>query len=135
MSSRFVMPAMSLKYKGGSEKIKNRLKALESGDFLKSSLDKYGQMGVEALKQNTPRRTGKTAESWSYKIVKESDEVVRLTWVNSNESNHVSVALLIQYGHLSKRGVWIRGIDYINPSLRPVFEKLKASVWKEVKGS
>ena len=31
-------------------------------------LEKYGQMGVEALRSATPIDSGKTAESWGYEI-------------------------------------------------------------------
>ena len=33
-------------------------------------LNKYGKMGVEALSAATPKDSGKTADSWGYKIVR-----------------------------------------------------------------
>ena len=47
--------------------------------------------------------------------------------------NHgVSVALLLQYGHGTRNGGYVQGIDYINPALRPVFEKMADEAWQEV---
>lgn len=36
-------------------------------------LHKYGEIGVRELKLNTPKRSGLTAESWTYKIEKDLD--------------------------------------------------------------
>ena len=40
-----------------------------------SVLDKYGRKGVEALSSATPIESGKTAESWYYKIERGKDTV------------------------------------------------------------
>lgn len=94
-------------------------------------LDKYGKMGVEALKLATPKDTGKTAESWYYDIEhkKNYDAIV---WKNSNRNDGVLIAVLIQYGHGTPQGAYIEGIDYINPAMRPLFDKITDGVWKEV---
>ena len=96
-------------------------------------LGKYGEMGVRALENATPLDTGMTAASWSYDIVKENGAWV-LEWYNSNVNNHVNIAVILQYGHLTGTGGWVEGIDYINPALQPVFEKMAKEAWKEVYG-
>ena len=89
-------------------------------------------MGVDALAKATPKKTGKTAASWSYEI-KERFNSVEITWSNNNLTNTgVPVAVLIQYGHGTKVGKYVKGIDYINPALKPVFELIADQVWEEV---
>ncbi len=96
-----------------------------------SSLDSWGRKGVEALAAATPRDSGKTAESWYYQIVR-TPEGVRLEWLNSNVNRGVNIALIIQYGHAARNGVFIEGRDYINPALRSIFDEMEESAWKEV---
>ena len=94
-------------------------------------LDKYGQIGVEALKAATPRDTGLTAESWSYSIFR-SEGLIKLTFNNSNVNKGIPIAILIQYGHATRNGGFVEGIDYINPALQPIFQDLADEIWKEV---
>lgn len=93
--------------------------------------DRYGRMGVAALQEATPKRTGKTAASWDYKVTRKPDSLI-IDWTNSNISEGTSVAILIQYGHGTGYGVYVSGIDYINPALKPVFNKIAEEAWKEV---
>lgn len=95
------------------------------------NLDKYGREGVAALASATPRDTGKTAESWSYEI-KITKDSLAITFNNSNIQNGVPIAVIIQYGHGTNNGGWVQGRDYINPAIRPIFDKLANDVWKEV---
>lgn len=97
-------------------------------------LEYYGQKGVEALASATPRDTGTTAASWAYKI-EDDGKSVRLVWTNSNRSNGVPIAILIQYGHATRNGGFVQGRDYINPALRPIFDDMAQSAWKEVTNS
>lgn len=103
---------------------------LEKADYLKN-LDRFGQMGVFALSGSTPKRSGATASSWRYRIVKKHDGVT-IQWYNTHNVGGHQIALLIQYGHGTGTGGYIRGIDYVNPAMRPIFETIADSVWKEV---
>lgn len=94
--------------------------------------DKYGQLGVEALRNVTPKDTGATADAWSYRIERKQ-ETISIVFLNSNSPNGVNVAVLIQYGHATRNGGWVEGIDYINPALQPIFEKMAYDMWKEVR--
>lgn len=94
---------------------------------LRTAFERYGAQGVEALRAATPKDSGLTANSWSYTI-----ENWGIGFNNSNIQNGYSVALLIQYGHGTKSGMYIEGIDYINPALRPIFEAIAQECWKEV---
>lgn len=94
-------------------------------------LSKCGEKGVAALKEKTPKRTGKTSESWNYEIrkIKEGFEIC---WYNTNVNNGENIALLIQMGHGTSRGVYVKGRDYINPALKPVFDDLANDIFEEV---
>ncbi len=94
-------------------------------------LSKYGEKGVEALREATPKRTGKTAASWSYSVV-ETISGFSIIWDNSNVSGGAKVAVLIQYGHATSSGYYVQGIDYINPALQPIFEMIGKEAWMEV---
>ena len=95
-------------------------------------LDKYGREGVAALQAATPKDTGKTSESWYYKIERKNGSV-SLTFHNSNQNKGVPIAIILQYGHATGNGGYVEGVDYINPALRPIFFKIAEEAWKEVK--
>ena len=118
--------------KGDFKKTFNFLKAMQEKKFL-SNVNKYGERGVQLLSENTPRDTGLTASSWYYKI-EDDGETLTLTWYNSNvKKDYFNVALMLQYGHATKNGGWIEGIDYINPALKPLFDEMEKDIWEEVK--
>lgn len=101
--------------------------ASQINETLMSILQKYGQKGVNALKQATPVRTGRTANSWGYSIDKNSKGIT-LSWTNSNISDGVPIAILIQYGHGTRQGGYVEGRDYINPVIRPIFDEIVREV-------
>ena len=121
---------IKFKVSGDFSKTKNSLKKLKNISELET-LEKYGQLGVEALRAATPKKTGKTANSWDYEIVKEGDKA-SIYWTNSNINKYVNIAVILQYGHGTKQGSYVQGIDYINPAMRPVFESIANDAWKEV---
>lgn len=96
------------------------------------TLNRYGAMGVEALKKATPVDTGETSQSWKYKITWHGKNRVSLDWYNTNVNDGVSIALILQYGHATRNGAFIQGTDYINPTMKPIFDKMADDVWKEV---
>lgn len=100
-------------------------------NFLKN-LDRLGNEGVLALAAATPVETGKTASSWYYTI-EFQNEWVNLSFCNSNVNKGVPIALIIQYGHGTGTGGWVEGRDYINPALKPIFDKIAKDAWEEVK--
>lgn len=94
-------------------------------------LDKYGREGVAALAAATPKDTGKTAASWTYEIERQNGSVA-LVFKNTNVNKGVNIAVILQNGHGTGTGGWVQGIDYINPALRPIFDKIANEAWKEV---
>lgn len=114
---------------------KNTLKFLEAirDRRIYSILDKYGKKGVDLLSSATPKRTGKTAESWGYNIVMENGRV-GIEWTNTNmgSDGRTPVAILIQMGHGTKNGGYVPPIDYINPVMAPLFDELTEEISKVV---
>lgn len=99
--------------------------------LLSSILNEYGQIGLEALRSATPKDTGKTSESWSFSLM-EGTNRVGIVWTNSNVNDGVNIAVILQYGHGTKNGGYVKGIDYINPAMRPVFDKIAEDAWRKV---
>lgn len=121
---------IKFKVTGDFSKTINSLKALK--DFIKQgNLNKYGEMGVAALREATPKRTGKTADSWNYEITAVNGKVT-IYWTNDNINENVNIAVILQYGHGTKNGGYVQGRDYINPAMQPVFDEIADKAWKEV---
>lgn len=116
--------------KGDFKNTEKFLKKVKEGRYM-DVLDKYGNVGVSALAQATPKRTGKTAASWGYEIQKERGGYV-IYWTNNNSNKDFYVAIALQYGHGTRNGGYVMGRDYINPAMRPVFDKIAEDAWKEV---
>ena len=119
-----------LKEHGNYDRIRNYLMKNKTPQYLKV-LERYGQEGVTALSQATPRSTGLTASSWSYKVVP-GETKSSIEFHNSNINNGVPIAIILQYGHGTGTGGWVEGRDYINPAIQPIFDKIAEEAWKEV---
>ena len=96
-----------------------------------SVMDRYGREGVAALESATPIDSSLTAQSWRYEVVR-GKRSTQLVFYNDNIVDGLPVAVLIQYGHGTGTGGYVEGIDYINPALRPIFDRLADEVWKAV---
>lgn len=110
-----------------SKKFMNRALVANYRDIL----DHYGREGVIALSSATPIESGATALSWNYEV-HSSRGTHKIVWTNNNLSNGIPVAILIQYGHGTRNGGYVQGIDYINPALTPIFKALSDALWREV---
>ena len=124
------MAGIVFKHKGNLKKTTKFLERTLKGDYLKN-LDKFGREGVAALAFATPVDTGKTAESWDYRIEKITDGT-KIVWTNSNVNKGVNIAIILQYGHGTGNGGYVQGRDYINPAIRPIFDRIADDAWKEV---
>ena len=116
--------------KGDFSKLTRHLEKLKEKVRL-GDLDKYGREGVAALASATPVDTGLTASSWYYEIVRK-DGVVSINFNNRNVRQGVPIAIILQYGHGTNNGGYVEGRDYINPAIRPLFDKIKNEAWREV---
>lgn len=126
------MAMVSCRAKGNTDNVERLLKK-SLGSHYEAVLEKYARQGVRALSSATPVDTGVTADSWSYEIVNEGDQV-SVHWTNSNINDGVNIALILQYGHGTGTGGYVQGVDYINPALKPIFDEMADAAWKEVSG-
>ncbi len=122
---------ITFKQKGDFKTLNGYLERLKEGLRL-GILNRYGEEGVQALANATPKDTGLTSESWKYTIVR-ANQSVSIRFDNTNIQNGVPIAIILQYGHATRNGGYVQGIDYINPAVRPVFERLAEEAWEEVK--
>ena len=121
---------ISFRHKGDFSKFTRFMERAKESVHL-GDLDKYGREGVAALASATPVDSGLTAKSWSYKIERTKGSTT-ISFYNSNIQNGVPIAVILQYGHGTRNGGWVQGRDYINPAIRPVFDKIANDAWREV---
>lgn len=132
---------------GSFKRTMSFLNKVSDSKYLMNKLDSFGKMGVEALSSATPVDTGKTAQSWTYtKTV--SDGRIVLTWNNTNVvhyvnvrgngrkvSHYANIAVIVDTGHATGTGGYVAGRHYIEPAIRPVFDRIAKDLWKEVTSS
>ena len=94
-------------------------------------LERYGEEGVNILASNTPIDTGTTADSWGYEI-RQTKNKYYIYWTNDNIEDGIPIVILLQYGHATRNGGYVSGIDFINPSMAKVFQRMADDVWAEV---
>lgn len=123
---------IEVRSKGDFSKTEKFLNKITKGGYLDRVLNKYGRLGVDALASATPKDTGLTANSWEYEI-EYGNGYISIIWSNNNiVDGWANVAVLLQYGHATRSGTYVEGIDYINPAMRPLFDKLAKDAWEEV---
>lgn len=94
-------------------------------------LNSFGAEGVKALRAATPTASGETQNLWNYHVTRKGKNW-RIDWTNGHINNGVNIAVILQYGHATRNGGYVVGRDYINPAIRPVFDKIAKQAWKEV---
>ena len=115
---------------GGFTKTERFLNRMKRREYL-NVLDEFGRDGVQALRNATPVDSGATAEAWDYEI-KRTRNYTEIVWTNSNVNDGVPIAVILQYGLGTGTGGYVQGRDYINPAIRPVFDKIAEKAWKVV---
>lgn len=98
---------------------------------INAALKGLAQEGVRALASATPVDSGLTANSWGFEI-RRSRSSFSITWTNSHVVDGRPIAIMLQYGHGTGTGGYVRGRDYINPAIRPIFDRIAEDVWKVV---
>lgn len=98
---------------------------------IQAELSRYAEEGVVALSMATPMDSGLAAYSWDYEVVKENGGWT-INWTNSDVENGFPVVIMLQYGHGTGTGGYVQGRDFINPAIKPIFDKIAENVWKVV---
>lgn len=106
-------------------------KLFNVSDRLDGLLNQVGMEGVEALRSATPKYTGRASSSWDYKIIRDGKNVT-IEWHNFDLEGGYNVVLLVQYGHGTRGGTYVSGVDFINPTIQPLFDKFAEEIYEEV---
>jgi hypothetical protein len=116
---------------GSFSGLESFLKKASSGSIF-DSLSGYGREGVSALAAATPVDGGQTKEAWDYEI-KKSRGSYQIIWTNNEKTvDGEPIAIMLQLGHGTGTGGYVRGRDYINPAMRPIFDAIADKAWKAV---
>lgn len=124
---------LTIKHSGSTKKLERFLGRMKP-DHLFRSLDALGRVGVDALVSATPIDSGVTADSWGYEVKVDRGRAT-IIWTNTSQNQGLPIVILLQYGHGTGTGGYVQGNDFINPAIRPVFDKIADEVWKVVKNS
>jgi hypothetical protein len=103
---------------------------MSKGDLYRT-LEASAREGVTALAEAVPTDSGLAADSWDYKIER-SGSSVTIEWTNTDVENGFPVAIMLQFGYGTGTGGYVQGRDYINPAMKPVFDRIADQVWKAV---
>lgn len=119
--------------KGGFDNITKYLNKMMNAKYTRQA-KQVGEAGVQALREGTPKRTGATAAGWTYEV-KTGKNYVELYFKNTAHPNEsVNVAKIIEYGHGTGTGGYVRPTPYIKQSLNSVWQLAGDLMDKEVKG-
>jgi len=124
---------VTIRHRGSFKRAEKFLAEMSKKDYT-ATLRRFGELGVQALAEATPKDSGKTAEMWSYEL-KRTETGYELYWKNRHTNEGVNIAILLQYGHGTRNGAFVRGRDFINPAIRPVMDQMAEEIWEEVKGA
>lgn len=116
--------------KGSFKNTEAFLRKMQKFD-IRSILEANAQAGVSALRNATPVDTRLAAESWGYRIEGGNGRWT-IIWTNNDVESGFPVAIMLQYGYSTGTGGYVRGRDYINPAIKPIFDKIASDVWKAV---
>ena len=123
---------IKLTTRGNYNKTEKFLKECKDVNELRSIMEKYGREGVSALAAGTPVDSGETASSWTFEVVQNAESIALVFSNSSTTKTGIPIAILLQYGHGNGRGGYVRGRDFINPAVQPIFDRLADEAWKEV---
>ena len=103
----------------------------EVTDALKEDVKKVSAECVEEIKTNAPRRTGKYAKSWNYKIAFENDYDIRT--VIYCKAPHYRLAHLLEWGHEVIQGGKVIGHVEGHPHIRPAEQHAEEKLMGKIK--
>lgn len=118
--------------KGDFANTERFLRSVSGGKAVRNALEFYAQEGVSALSAATPIDSGLSASSWYY-LIENNKNWYSITWCNRDaDSNGTPIVILLQYGHSTRNGGYVQGYDFINPAIRPIFDRISNQVWRAV---
>ena len=97
-------------------------------------LEPLGQEGVRALASATPVDSSLAANSWDY-VIEFNRDTISLIWTNTDIETGFPVVIALQYGYSTGTGGWVAGRDFINPALKPIFDRMSSQIGRVVKSA
>ena len=82
-----------------------------------------------------PKSIDRLRELGLYRIraARKGKDSIAIIWSNSNIVDGTPIAVILQYGHGTRNGGYVEGVDYINPAMRPIFDEIAKRAWEEVR--
>lgn len=120
---------MKIEESGSFDSIEKWLKKVINGD--KSNVESFGKKVVDRLKSLTPVKSGKTANSWDYKVTS-NGKAWELEIINTNINNGVSIAKILHYGHGTGTGGWVPGTHYITKAIDSIYKEQLDIILKDL---
>lgn len=124
---------ISFESTGDFKKTEDALHKMMQGDIYRA-LDTGAKAGVAALASMTPVDGGQSAAAWSYEIVRNGNSV-SIYWTNHEIVDGTPLVILLQHGHGTGTGGYVQGRNFINPAIKPIFDRIADDVWKAVKSA
>ena len=114
--------------KGGKTKGLMSILDKYSSAKLKPTFESVGKVGLQQLVDDTPVRSGKTANSWTMDITEAGDKL-DLIYSNSNTiSDGTPLVILIKQGHGTRNGGYVPPNDFITPIVDKTAKELSRKI-------
>lgn len=114
--------------KGGKTKGLMSILDKYSSAKLKPTFESVGKVGLQQLVDDTPVRSGKTANSWIMDITETGDKL-DLIYGNSNTvSDGTPLVILIKQGHGTRNGGYVPPNDFITPIVDKTAKELSRKI-------
>lgn len=115
------MKGIKVKSTGSFKNTETFLLEHKKSMFTYEQIVDIAEKSMQLFKKNTPSKSGKTSESWSYEIRKVKEEYV-IDIHNSNIQNGYNIAILVDEGHAVYGGGWVSGTHYIDQTIKDIFK-------------
>lgn len=122
---------ISFSYRGSFQNLERFLKNARRLD-VSNIFHTAGREGVAALAAATPRDSGLASASWGYEVIK-TRTGISIIWTNSDIEDGFPVVIRLQYGYGTGTGGFVQGQNFINPAIRPIFERISDKIGRAVR--
>lgn len=121
------MGFIRVRHKGDFSHFEKFVNRVLKRDYL-NIITVYAEQGLALLKEATPVVSGETRAAWNYEIESRNGRTT-LWYTNGEEDNDINIVILLLYGHGTKNGSYVEGIDFVSPALEPVFRNLADEIF------
>lgn len=116
---------VKVKESGNFKNTETFLLSKKKSAFTKKEIEDIAEKSIELFKKNTPSKSGKTAESWSYEIEYENNKPI-IYINNDNIQNGLNIAILVDSGHGTGSGTYVSGKHYIDQTVKEIYEYINS---------